>query len=532
VSSRVLYLGLDACDPDLARRLATTGHMPALASLLADGAHAKVDNPYGFLVGAVWPAVWTGLPPTRTGYYCWDEIAAGTYEWHETTPTSLRGRPFWEALSDAGRHVALVDIPHAWASTALDGVQLVEYGCHDRHFGLSSWPPELARDVVGRHGHHDALGISDPWTARQFAPDDYVFRAGRYRTAAENRQLLHGLVAGARRKQAVTTELLGGRDWDLFAAVFGESHAVGHQLWHLHDATHPRHDPAEAATLGDPVLAVYRALDGVVARHLELVDEDTTVVVHLSHGMGPHYDGTHLLDVLLWRLGRRAGADRGARSPGDRVLGALGRRSMPVTARALRAAARGRDGAGAEPTWEYDLADRPFFNAPNNTVWGGVRVNLAGREPAGIVAPEDFDRVCDALADDLRAVVNVDTGEPAVDAVTRTDTIYRREPPDALPDLLVEWRRSAPIETVWSPRTGLVHRPYEHHRTGDHRLDGLLVARGPAVAGRGRRPDVSVYDVAPTLCGALGVPFHPGAGRPVPWLGVPALATARATGGR
>jgi len=39
---------------------------------------------------------------------------------------------------------------------------------------------------------------------------------------------------------------------DLRLVVMGESHAVGHQQWHLHDETHPRFDErCRAATGGE-----------------------------------------------------------------------------------------------------------------------------------------------------------------------------------------------------------------------------------------------------------------------------------------
>ena len=47
---------------------------------------------------------------------------------------------------------------------------------------------------------------------------------------------------------------------------------------------------------------MYRALDRALGELLASVDDDTTVVVLLSHGMGPHYEGDHLLGEILQRL--------------------------------------------------------------------------------------------------------------------------------------------------------------------------------------------------------------------------------------
>ena len=58
------------------------------------------------------------------------------------------------------------------------------------------------------------------------------------------------------------------------------------------------------------------------------------------------------------------------------------------------------------------------------------------------------------------ALVNVETGGPVITGVDKSSRWYRRSPEDTLPDLFLDWERSGLIETVWSPKTGIVHAPY------------------------------------------------------------------------
>jgi len=81
------------------------------------------------------------------------------------------------------------------------------------------------------------------------------------RGANEYRAFISTLVQEVRRKAEWSTELLARGPWDLFMQVFTESHCVGHQCWHLHDAEHPAHDVAVAAITGDPLRVVYCAID-------------------------------------------------------------------------------------------------------------------------------------------------------------------------------------------------------------------------------------------------------------------------------
>ena len=94
------------------------------------------------------------------------------------------------------------------------------------------------------------------------------------------------------------------------------------------------------------------------------------------------------------------------------------------------------------------------MDATDDSVFGSVRFNLDGREPSGRI-PRSRKRVVRGVARrSLVELVNVDTGSGAVANVHFTDDHYERSDGDPLGDLLVEWDRDAPIDTVWSPATG------------------------------------------------------------------------------
>jgi hypothetical protein len=129
----------------------------------------------------------------------------------------------------------------------------------------------------------------------------------------------------------------------------------------------------------------------------------------------------------------------------------------------------------------------------------------------------ELDELCRRLEADLLALVNVDTGGKVITSVERSDTHYRRESLDALPDLFVQWNQDDPIETVWSPRFGLIRGPYTHWRTGDHRPGGMLLVRGPGIAPRATLPAVEISQLSALIAAELGVALAeaddaPGAG--------------------
>ena len=50
--------------------------------------------------------------------------------------------------------------------------------------------------------------------------------------------------------------------------------------------------------MGDPVRDVYVTIDRAIGDLIESAGDGATVLVLASHGMGPHYDATFLLDRM------------------------------------------------------------------------------------------------------------------------------------------------------------------------------------------------------------------------------------------
>jgi hypothetical protein len=399
----------------------------------------------------------------------------------------------------------------------VNGVMISEWGCHDRHLGTGSWPPDLAWELSQRHGHH--FGSMDhPPEREQFAPCDYAHRDGHERSAEEDVDLFGAICDGLDRKRDLWLELLDRGDWDLFLNVMGESHCVGHQLWHLHDSEHPKHDPELVRRVGgDPVREVYRRLDSALGEHLARLSPSDTVYVLFAHGMAAHHDGTHLFDHVLHRLDWALDAPGGF-GTGTRAAAELARFiPRPLRGPALRASAPLLRSYTHPPEPEPlpPLDQRRWFMTPNNTVVGAVRLNLAGREPAGRLHPGDRREVLEWLSQRLLELVNVDTGGRVVRRCVITDDVYRRSPGDAFGDLFVEWERSHPIERVWSPAVGTVSIPYDHWRQGDHVREGFMFASGPGIRPGKRREVAQVVDLGATFCAALGVSLDDVDGQPV-----------------
>jgi predicted AlkP superfamily phosphohydrolase/phosphomutase len=518
--ARLLVLGVDAASPDLIRRWAEDGTLPNLRALMERGLTGRSLSVEGFFVGSTWPSLYTGLAPARHGFHYLVQLEPGTYEFYRPASRGLiQGDPLWTHLSRAGKRVAVLDVPLAPLDPSLNGLQVVEWGRHDSAFGFQTSPSGVAREIFARFGAYPP-GPSCDGTRR--TPKDYA-------------RFVDRLVRGVEAKAELTKHLLARGPWDFFIQVFTESHCVGHQCWHLHDTAHPAHDPSVAAAIGDPLRTVYAAIDAAIGDVLAEAGE-ARVVVLSAHGMS-HWFGAHfLLRDILFRLGvagppeapiegveEEGGALALARSVWRRLPGPIRGRLSPLRDRIRREA----DGAGGLPTLGVDPRTSRCFPVGNGLAVGGIRLNLAGREPDGTLQPEYAHAFCARLTRDLKEIVDQRTGGPLVRRVLRTAERFDGELLHHLPDLLVEWSDEVPTGSsavgdgaaagvrAHSSKIGTVEGTNDYGRTGEHRPEGVFVAAGPGIQPGRLERELSILDYAPTFARLLGVDLPPVDGRPI-----------------
>ncbi len=494
--SKVLFIGLDSAEPELIREWIDSGDLPFLGSLVESGVWCDVPNLPGFGNGAYWPSMYTGTNPGRHGRYKYLQLRPGTYQdYLFCEDTDLGRAPFWDLLSRRGKRVASIDMVDVPLTKNITGLQLVEWTTHVRSHKPRSWPPEAIAEITERYGEDPFRGKSD---FRSESPEDF-------------RRFLKACLDRIEVKTRMTCDYLKSDRWDMFLTVFADPHDIGHTCWHVHDKSHPDHDPSLAREVGDPIKEVYVALDAAAARVAEAAGPEATLFVMGGPGMGPNYTATDLLDDILRKWEKRPAS---AKARATKNLIAMARRVVPLDLRKRLRTLLNQSGVSLN-----DRAGRLCFALTHNDGSGAVRFNLKGRDPQGRIEPgAQYQQLRDEIERDLLQLINVDTGEPAVERVERVAELCDGERLGELPDLLVVWARTDPIRAVTSPRIGEVRRAGMLERTGDHTQDGFLIARGAGIApGRLDRP-VAVTAIAPTVAAMLGVAMPEADSGPIPEL--------------
>jgi predicted AlkP superfamily phosphohydrolase/phosphomutase len=277
----------------------------------------------------------------------------------------------------------------------------------------------------------------------------------------------------ARWLERVSAQILGGERWDLFMVQAHFIDWAHHLLEGAVDPRHPDYDPDKAPRYEAALRDSYRMADALVSGLRAVVPADTDVVVMGDHGQDLHHTTLHANEwlaaegLLCW------------------------------------------SGDGDEVDWTRTRA-----YAAGNYVY----LNLAGREPDGVVSPSEAPALTQRIISGL-----LDLGDPT----TRSRPVLIAGPKaeferfgadgDGVGDVVFCMRSGFQARNdrgaLFSQTRALREftSGHDHFWPLDPRLHTLMFAAGPAFAkGYVHRRTEHVIDVAPTLCAALGMvePAH------------------------
>jgi len=479
----LLVIGLDGADWTILEPWLQAGHLPHLAALRRRGLWGSLRSTIRPESSVAWATFATGVNAGRHGIFGFSGQSPQTYRTTLQTAAAIRAPAFWQVAAAAGRRLALLNVPMTYPPPPLPGGVVVAGLLAPDTRSAFVWPPELRTRLLA-------------------AVPDYVIQVDR--TGLSLRRFLRATTAAIRARGRAALWLLAQAAWDAFVVVFTETDRLQHYTLHLLAPDHPRHDPEEAARQKPELLAAYQSLDEAVGALVAAAGADATVIVLSDHGFAPcartFWPNAWLRAQGLLRYGEAAAPRPDLwqwlrRYPFLRAW----KRRLPWLADWKRPPAA--DTALSGIAWPQTVA----FYSPA----GGIRFNLRGREPEGILDPTEAAALTEALTGALLDLTDPVTGAKPIAAVYRREELYQGPWVDHAPDLILEPRRNDPDpnrNTTIGYGFGSQVFTDSGDLTGNHTLDGIFVAAGPAIPA-GPLSGAMLLDLAPTLLHALDVPI-------------------------
>jgi len=259
---KTLVLGLESADADL---LFGLEDLPFLRRLMEVGCYGRLESVVPPASIPAWMCLATGQDPGSLGIYGsrssveHSEDAPGT-----ATFRSVAGQTIWDHLGREGKPSILVGVPpteHPWK---IHGISVGWSLTPDTDNVVFTHPSELSQEIrtlVGRYPN---------------AANESPSRSGV--------DLAEQILAMSQTQFRVVRHLMQTKPWDYFQFVDIGLDRLHHGFMRNHDFAHDERG-ADSLHL-ETLRPYYRHLDDEIGKVLELLDEETVVLVVSPHG--PH----------------------------------------------------------------------------------------------------------------------------------------------------------------------------------------------------------------------------------------------------
>ncbi|HSB12130.1 MAG TPA: alkaline phosphatase family protein [Blastocatellia bacterium] len=494
MSNKLLVIGLDGASFNVLDTLIEKQFLPNIAGLIRGGSRGDLETTFPPITAVAWSSFMTGKNPGKHGIF--EFVRRDHYSRRELAVNASfrQGRAIWDLLGDAGKRVVVHNFPCTYPPREVNGLLIADFMTPKGKRDFTH-PASLLDEIEEKFGSY-RLHLSQTYSEGNVdAVLDELFDELEY-------------------KATVAEYLMTRYDWDAFFQYFWGTDRIQHELWHIIDDQHPRHDKTEAEAHRDRVYAYFKRVDEIVGRLIGLSGDAPLVLIASDHGFGPVHK---YCSLNIWLL--REGFLKLKNDTITRLKAAMFKLGLTpeLAFRIVRTLPLGRlrpaRGVSNQPGASRLLST--FFLSFNDVDWsrttafskgnyGQLYVNLKGREPNGSVVEADYDKVCDSIITRLRALKDPLSGATWVGQVFRREEIYNGPLVDDAPDIsfLPADMRSLPLGNADFTSNKFMVDAFGI--SGCHRMEGVLIACGDSVKPGSTIESASIYDVAPTLLYLLG----------------------------
>jgi predicted AlkP superfamily phosphohydrolase/phosphomutase len=451
-ASRVAVIGLDCASPVLMLDK-YIDHLPNLRRLCSRGIFGELRSIIPPITVPAWACMMSGKDPGQLGIYGFRNRKDYSYDnLFIANSEHVTEKRVWDLLGESDYRSILLGVPPTYPATPTNGLTVGCFLAPEKNANFT-YPRWLRAKIDG------------------WAGGDYLVDVKEFRT--DKKDWLLEQVRRMSRARTRLAERLLEEDWDFFMMVEMGVDRLYHGFWRYCDPNHRLYTPGNPYE--NTILNYHVELDGYLGRLIEKIPDDTLILIVSDHGARRMVGGFATNEWL--------------RREGLLVLK--------------------QDNAHGKLTPE-------MIDWSKTKVWseGGyyarLFLNVAGREPQGVIQEAEYDSFREQLSDQLKWVRD-QYGNLLKNEIYSPGMIYKATkgvPPDLimLPGGL-DYRSLGSI----GHSDVLVFENDTGPDDANHDMLGIIVAaiKGrqlpqPA-AGRKLQTPADIYDVAPTILKSLQV---------------------------
>ena len=421
--------------------------LPNISRMISHGASGVLKSCHPPITIPAWMVMMTSKSPGALGVYGFRHRKGSSYTdgWIANS-TSFKERKVWDYLADNGRKVCLIGVPPSYPPYAVNG-KMVSCFVTPSDKNEYTYPKELKPEIESMVGKYLF---------------DVVFRT-------EDRDaILKQLYEMTEKRFTVIKHMMKNEPWDFLMFVEIGVDRLHHAFWKFYDKSHPKY--VKGNKYESVVPDYYKFIDQKIGEILDMVDDDTYVLVVSDHGTAG-MKGCLCINEWLMKEGY-------------------------LTLKKY-------------PDKQTDLDDCEIdWSKTKAWGWGGyyarIFLNVEGREPNGIIPKQDYGKERAELTKKILGIRGP-KGEAFLNQVYTPEELYGK-PKGDMPDLMAYFD-----DLYWRSAGTVGHNSLylDENDTGPddsvHYHDGVFVLYHKTNGKPVKLEGMTIYDVAPAVLDLMGV---------------------------
>lgn len=497
----LIVIGIDGGTFRVIDPLIEKGELPNMKKLIKSGVKGILKSTYPPITAAAWVSFMTGKNPGKHGFFDFREYNPNDYtpSFVPRTKDAVRedvsalhssrfhGETIWDMLGNAGYEQTIVAVPMTYPPWEINGRMVSGYPCPDYN-KPKTYPAEWGEEI-GRLFNLSAI--------------DYTRMDGMIKECKE-------LV---RRKGKIILDQLKNKRGNVFSVVFSSTDFVQHYLWRC---VEEQNYPYSSA-----IDEIHQEVDAVLGEILDLVSENTSIIVMSDHGFMSHPKKYFNLNSWLM-LEKYIYLKQGQKSSKLNIFSNfIDILVNQVVYKKLKWKQTIKEKVTIMPLFVQKWVSKQYFKS-NLLDWDrtrafrfrmyatvdGVVINRRGRQKHGIVEKgHEYEQLREEIIRKLLEIKDPDTGTSVIAEVYKREEIYKGDFLENAPDVIVRFN-SEFIGGLETDTDIITPVPVELTDvfTGIHSQDGIFIFCGPNVEKGIEIDPVNIVDISPTILYDLNVP--------------------------
>jgi predicted AlkP superfamily phosphohydrolase/phosphomutase len=447
-NKKVIIIGLDSCTPQLLFDK-WPDLQPNIQKLIQGGVYGPLTSCIPAITVPAWMSMVTSKTPGDLGFYGFRNRKDYSYdELFLASSVLVKELTVWDIISRHDKKVIVVGVPPSFPPKPVNGCLISCFltpGINANY----TYPPELKSEIPNAVGK-------------------YLFDVPKFRTEDKD-DFVKQVYELADNRFATFKYLLQHKEWDFAMMVEMGVDRLHHGMWKYADPEHHKFEPGNKYE--NVIRDYYRYIDQKIGTILEIIDENTVVLVVSDHGM-QRMDGGICFNDWLIQQGYLVLKDRIPEKP------------VPLKNEMI--------------DWE------------KTSVWGSggyygrVFINVEGREPQGIIPMGEYEKFRTELQAKIAQISGPDNKILDCKAF-KPQEIYPQVK-GYPPDLIVYfgklfWRSVGTVgnPSIWTYENDTGPDDANHAQRGIFVMNAQNQHHGQLV------PNLHIMDVAPTVLDLMGI---------------------------